>query len=205
MNTKAMTSRSGLLLGLAFISTLLGVSVCQASSITYDVNQAVGTGSAIGTITTDGHSGVLGVSDITAWNLELSVPVAFPGPYSFDLTNLISGNYSFGSDLTATPTDLYFNFSGPSGMFLLQVVYSSGQFYYCDQSSGGACLNGASVAPLAYGGPGFQNAAESGNQIIGVAATPLPSTWTMLIAGFVGLFGFVAFGGKKRNAAATAA
>jgi hypothetical protein len=40
---------------------------------------------------------------------------------------------------------------------------------------------------------------------ISVSASPLPSTWTMLIAGFVGLFGFVAFGGKKRNAAATAA
>jgi hypothetical protein len=38
-----------------------------------------------------------------------------------------------------------------------------------------------------------------------LTATPLPSAWTMLIAGFVGLFGFVAFGGKKRNAAATAA
>jgi hypothetical protein len=38
-----------------------------------------------------------------------------------------------------------------------------------------------------------------------VGATPLPSTWTMLIAGFIGLFGFVAFGGKKRNAAASAA
>jgi hypothetical protein len=34
--------------------------------------------------------------------------------------------------------------------------------------------------------------------------TPLPSTWTMLIAGFIGLFSFVAFGGKKRNAAALA-
>jgi hypothetical protein len=38
-----------------------------------------------------------------------------------------------------------------------------------------------------------------------ICATPLPSTWTMLIAGFVGFLGFVAFGGKKRNAAATAA
>jgi hypothetical protein len=46
----------------------------------------------------------------------------------------------------------------------------------------------------------------SGPGITGqVSATPLPSTWTMLIAGFVGLFGFVAFGGKKRNAAATVA
>jgi hypothetical protein len=34
---------------------------------------------------------------------------------------------------------------------------------------------------------------------------PLPSTWTMLIAGFIGLFGFVALGGKKRKVAVTAA
>jgi choice-of-anchor C domain-containing protein len=37
-----------------------------------------------------------------------------------------------------------------------------------------------------------------------VAATPLPSTWTMLIAGFVGL-GFFAYRGAKNNPAALAA
>ncbi len=37
-----------------------------------------------------------------------------------------------------------------------------------------------------------------------VSATPLPSTWTMLIAGFVGL-GFFAYRGSKKNAAALAA
>jgi hypothetical protein len=37
-----------------------------------------------------------------------------------------------------------------------------------------------------------------------VSATPLPATWTMLIAGFVGL-GFVAYRGSKKNAAALAA
>jgi hypothetical protein len=36
------------------------------------------------------------------------------------------------------------------------------------------------------------------------ATTPLPSTWTMLIAGFVGL-GFVAYRGKKKGSAAIAA
>jgi hypothetical protein len=34
----------------------------------------------------------------------------------------------------------------------------------------------------------------------GVGATPLPSTWTMLIAGFVGL-GFFAYRGSKKNTA----
>jgi hypothetical protein len=37
-----------------------------------------------------------------------------------------------------------------------------------------------------------------------LTATPLPSTWTMLIAGFVGL-GFFAYRGTKKNAAAIAA
>jgi hypothetical protein len=39
---------------------------------------------------------------------------------------------------------------------------------------------------------------------VSLAATPLPPTWTMLIAGFAGL-GFFAFRGSKKNAAATAA
>ena len=37
-----------------------------------------------------------------------------------------------------------------------------------------------------------------------VSATPLPATWTMLIAGFAGL-GFFAYRGTKKNAAALAA
>ena len=38
----------------------------------------------------------------------------------------------------------------------------------------------------------------------GLSAAPLPSTWTMLIAGFLGL-GFMAFRGAKRSSAALAA
>jgi PEP-CTERM motif-containing protein len=37
-----------------------------------------------------------------------------------------------------------------------------------------------------------------------VNATPLPSTWTMLIAGFAG-FGFLAYRGSRKNAAALSA
>jgi hypothetical protein len=37
-----------------------------------------------------------------------------------------------------------------------------------------------------------------------IGATPLPSTWTMLIAGFVG-FGFLAFGGTRKRSGAIAA
>ena len=40
-------------------------------------------------------------------------------------------------------------------------------------------------------------------QIIGNVVTPLPSTWLMLLSGFVGL-GFFAYGGTKKNSAAIA-
>jgi hypothetical protein len=45
-----------------------------------------------------------------------------------------------------------------------------------------------------------------GNEITNVAlfTTPLPSTWTMLIAGFIG-FGYFAYRGSKKNAASVAA
>jgi hypothetical protein len=39
---------------------------------------------------------------------------------------------------------------------------------------------------------------------VSLTATPLPSTWTMLIAGFTGL-GFFAYRGSKSRSAATAA
>ena len=47
---------------------------------------------------------------------------------------------------------------------------------------------------------------QQGNLLdnVSVSATPLPSTWTMLIAGFVGL-GFLAYRGTKKNSAAIAA
>jgi hypothetical protein len=44
----------------------------------------------------------------------------------------------------------------------------------------------------------------SGPGIAAVSAAPLPSTWTMLIAGFAGV-GFLAYRGKKKSSAALAA
>jgi hypothetical protein len=66
-------------------------------------------------------------------------------------------------------------------------------------SFGYQCTNGGSVnvhcGDLSYGSNSFQ--------IIGYAATPLPSTWLMLLSGFLGL-GIFAYRGTKKNAVATA-
>jgi hypothetical protein len=49
----------------------------------------------------------------------------------------------------------------------------------------------------------FQDPAFTYLDDVSLTATPLPSTWTMLIAGFLGL-GFVAYRGAKKNASALA-
>jgi len=51
---------------------------------------------------------------------------------------------------------------------------------------------------------GYSGEKYIGLDNVSVAQTPLPSTWTMLIAGFVGL-GFFAYRGTKKNAASLAA
>jgi hypothetical protein len=61
---------------------------------------------------------------------------------------------------------------------------------------GGTYTGGGNFGGDSY--PGFEGTAGI------LTATPLPSTWTMLIAGFVGL-AFFAYRGTKKNAAALAA
>jgi len=102
-------------LKLAFFLTAV---VCSASSIGYGVNMTVGVGSVVGYIVTDGTIGGLSQSDITGWNLLIN-----DGTGTFDLTSLNSQVDLFTpspSDLAATSTQLFFNFSSGSGFLLFQ-------------------------------------------------------------------------------------
>jgi hypothetical protein len=100
-----------------------------------------------------------------------------------------------GPDLTADARNLYFDFnsSGPPGSFTIQKAgwYSSGWYYYCDQSIAGPCLDGATAATTYYADSvhsvsGFP---ESGNQIIAtVASTPEPESFVLMLTG-LGAFG----------------
>lgn len=84
----------------------------------------------------------------------------------------------------------------------------------------GALFGSFAVNPLEFNGPALSFVLNStavadinadlsaGDPYFGIGgtvnATPLPSTWTMLIAGFAGL-GFFAYRGSKKNAAAITA
>jgi hypothetical protein len=88
--------------------------VGRASNITYAVHGSVGPGSVTGSITTDGNIGTLGTGDIVGWNLNINDGT----DGTFDLLTANSQEGVSGSDLTATATQLLFNFNGTDGGFL---------------------------------------------------------------------------------------
>jgi PEP-CTERM motif len=182
MKTKA----SSLVAGIA-LTTFLGVGVCNAATIIFNVNQTIGAGSVTGTIQTDGATGVLGQTDVTGWNLQLNGVGA-----TLNLTNNNSHVFLEGSDVTATATNLFFNYSGgDQGYLLFQINFGSAMQYTCDATANsGVCSQGASVVPQTISNASAQFASVAGNQIIGTAAVagvPEPATWAMMLLGFAGL------------------
>src|SRR5260370_24568371 len=103
------------------LSAILAPTALRASDITYTVNQTVGAGSVTGFITTDGTIGTLGTADIVNWDLTLNDgtnPV-------FVLLGPTSGNNSgeeiAGADLTASATQLLYNFNASdNGVFIIE-------------------------------------------------------------------------------------
>ena len=168
----------------ASLAAALAASAANATAIVYNVNQSIGGGSVVGTITTDGATGVLTASDITAWDLMLN---GVGASYHLKDTDVAAAKVVIGNSLTATASDLFYNFSGATGdFFLLQDHYSSGATYYCNSNGFTACFTGKSDVPQSISDPSAQyDHIASGNQIIGVAArgVPEPASWAMMLIG----------------------
>jgi hypothetical protein len=96
-------------------------------------------------------------------------------------------------------------YAGPYSAILAGLGYSPNTGFFIDPLVGQAdpANTGADgVVALYYPSETFTEVGVAAN--VSVTTTPLPSTWTMLIAGFVGL-GFIAYRGKKNRCAAIAA
>jgi hypothetical protein len=156
-------------------------------NIVYDVNLAIGAGGVVGTITTDGNVGVIGASDILAWNLT----VTGNGGVTFNFVNANSlvevGNNTdvFNPDagtldLTADATNIYFNFSGTDGGYLgFQTPPPYGGEYYVSFGANNQSdtYQGIALVPVDYSDPSTITEAEAGNQIIAsVPSVPPPGT-----------------------------
>ena len=174
-----LKSDRGAIARLACAGVLTGFSTLMAatpaiaqSGITYVVSQQIGSGSVVGQIGTDGTTGTLTSSNIKSWTLALNGKGA-----TFSITDANSAVVVQGNALTATPQSLSFDYSSSgSNLLLFQQGLYSGNHYWCNANSAGACAQGASVVPNSA----FDSAAifepRSGVQVLGMASGAAPTT-----------------------------
>jgi hypothetical protein len=145
------------------------------------------------------------------WGIT-TVTGSFPDQHTATVTN--------GSTITPNPNPYGFNPStdsfstgslvlGPGTYYLVlqNAVVSGGDPVYWDQNNGPSLAWENSLGEISYHSNDscLTVTCSESFQILGsTSATPLPSTWTMLIAGFVGL-GFFAYRGTKKNVSLAAA
>jgi hypothetical protein len=104
-----------------------------------------------------------------------------------------------GGVITITNWSVYADL-GPDPLFLQNFT-----IYTLNDPTNGTSDLYADYPPISNGSGNFDMAGIwTGPGIAAVSATPLPSTWTMLIAGFVG-FGFLTYRGTKKSSPALAA
>jgi hypothetical protein len=158
-----------------------------ASATTYLKNGTVGsTGTYNLSVTTDNTIGALSSGNVTAWNIAIS-----DGSNNFTLNQ---GNSAFltTGGLSATATDLLFDFSASGSAFALfqNPTTSSGGPYFCWQSNG--CFDflggGIGLAPTSnYSNQ--QITRLQGSLVVASVAggVPEPGTWAMMLLGFAGI------------------
>jgi hypothetical protein len=196
-----MNFRSIGLLALALVS-FAAVSKDASANIVYDLSLGP---TAVGTITTDGQIGVLQTSNIIDFNITLTGPTSITDTL---LGPLSGSNYlQFGTDgqlnssaFTATPTNLFFDFSATVGTPYLLFQGTNGTLL-CLAGAPGNCGEGPSaITVFVLGG---SNLPISHSGIVEIAtvtqtpAVPEPSTWAMMLLGFAGI-GFMTYRRKSK-------
>ena len=173
---------------LLVISTLLGALSAIGGPITYNVSNSVGGGSISGTIETDGTIGILGSTNILDWNLLLN-----DGTSTFTNTGPLSGNnsqlfFTATTNLTATATQLLFNFSGPTGGVMFQnPTIGSSINYWCMQVGGSVCVGGSFVGEGVFVSKTLQTSGFEGTRVIGTAgASSVPEPTSVSLIGLGG-------------------
>ena len=133
---------------LLFAGASLIALTAGAEAAVFNLNRTIGGGSVVGTVTTDGTLGVLAQGNITDWSLALN-----DGSNTFTLLGPSSGNNSrlvvVGTALSATATQLMFDFAAPGLAIFQNPNVGSGINWYCVEGPASGCTvfgnnNGAS-------------------------------------------------------------
>jgi hypothetical protein len=173
---------------LAAVAVLASAATAASAATTYVATRAVGTGTVDLSITTDDTLGVLSDANILDWTIEMT-----DGADTFTLAGPSGANNSqhliVGAALTATATDLFFDFGAGSTAFALfqSPTVGAGQLFWCVQTNGCYDFNGAGEAIDPRTDFSFVETAYSDNRVIasvGGGAVPEPATWALMISGF---------------------
>jgi hypothetical protein len=161
--------------------------VAHASDITYNINETVGSASAVGTIETDGTTGTLSQSDILDFTMTVSDGTTSD---SFDYAG---GNLLFvGDDVTATSSGLFFDFGDTTagGLLLADAGYDN---YLCIVTQGITCTGNPGSVEISVDDTTYTSASFGDVEQIGTAvgATPEPSSLALLGTGILGFAGML--------------
>ncbi|MBL4697230.1 MAG: hypothetical protein JKX70_00200 [Phycisphaerales bacterium] len=153
-----------------------GNFVFASTKIRYGVNRVVDQGTITGFIETDGTLGILTGENITDWVLTLTAPNLEGGsPDVIEFANQ-QQTLIFGSVVTATTSDIFFDISGASGngLFIMQAV-DFGNFW-CLETADSFCTGegiGEHLGRDADGSLVAQTGQPTGNFSIASVLSPI--------------------------------
>lgn len=171
-----------LLLAASAVATLAASSA--ASAAVYVGSHTVGGGSLQLSITTDDTIGVLTAGNITDWTFTMANGGGTVTLNSGNSTN----TYFSGTALSATATDLFFDFGGTG--HIQWDNFGPGNDAFCMDTPGAAFTCTASPPSMnIYVNGTLDFSQPQGSYVLGsvAGAIPEPGTWAMLILGFLGI------------------
>ena len=165
-------------------------SQALATNITYGLSRTIGAGTVTGFIETDGTLGVLATANLVDWQLTLTSPSLAGGSPQFiekSNPNVFAAAIS-GSGVTASATDLYFDFSAADDSRILlfsQNETATANSFWCLQSQNN-CLGGnAAFEAMGFGTTAFPAEIQfySGRQSFASSAAGVPEPASLFLLG----------------------
>ena len=199
MNEKAGAFARSMLAGAVALAGVV-VATTAADATTYVGTRAVGTMTTQFSITTDDTLGVLTADNILDWDIVLT--------YSGGTKTLNGPDNSLvqvgGNALSATATDLVFDFSHPGNNYLMFQLQEADDIRssWCVQSN--FCFDnngGEEIINIGMNFDNFQRIPQIGSQVLGSVEapgeTPIPGALPLFVSG-LGAMGVLAYRRKKK-------